>query len=123
MLISRAPISENCKVRGIGVADIVSVSTFVLSLRSFSFVETPNFCSSSMISSPKSCHFTNSEKVHENMAYYCKFLTTEARKRGFSTFVWDNSHFGNGSEKYGIFDRFKSMKVNAPWVLEGIFGK
>lgn len=38
------------------------------------------------------------------MTYYCKFLTTEARKRGFSTFVWDNDHFGNGSEKYGIFD-------------------
>ena len=66
---------------------------------------------------------SNSEKVHENMTYYCKFLTTEARKRGFSTFVWDNNHFGNGSEKYGIFDRFKSMKVNAPWILEGIFGK
>ena len=64
---------------------------------------------------------SNSEKVHENMTYYCKFLTTEARKRGFSTFVWDNNHFGNGSEKYGIFDRFKSMKVNAPWILEGIF--
>ena len=66
---------------------------------------------------------SNSEKVHENMTYYCKFLTTEARKRGFSTFVWDNNQFGNGSEKYGIFDRFKSMKVNAPWILEGIFGK
>ena len=66
---------------------------------------------------------SNSEKVHENMTYYCKFLTTEARKRGFSTFVWDNNHFGNGSQKYGIFDRFKSMKVNAPWILEGIFGK
>ena len=66
---------------------------------------------------------SNSVKVHENMTYYCKFLTTEARKRGFSTFVWDNNHFGNGSEKYGIFDRFKSMKVNAPWILEGIFGK
>ena len=66
---------------------------------------------------------SDSEKVHENMTYYCKFLTTEARKRGFSTFVWDNNHFGNGSEKYGIFDRFKSMKVNAPWILEGIFGK
>lgn len=66
---------------------------------------------------------SNSEKVHENMTYYCQFLTTEARKRGFSTFVWDNNSFGNGSEKYGIFDRFKSMKVNAPWILEGIFGK
>ena len=47
MLMSRAPISENCSVRGIGVADMVSVSTLVFSVRSFSFVETPNFCSTS----------------------------------------------------------------------------
>lgn len=66
---------------------------------------------------------SNAAKVHENMTYYCKFFVSEARKRGFSTFVWDNNYFGNGSEKYGIFDRFKSMKVNAPWILEGIFGK
>ena len=57
-LMSRAPINENCNVRGMGVADMVSVSTLVLSVRSFSLVDTPNFCSSSMISSPKSCHFT-----------------------------------------------------------------
>ena len=49
--------------------------------------------------------------VYKRQTYYCKFLTTDARKRGFSTFVWDNNHFGNGSEKYGIFDRFKSMKA------------
>ena len=36
---------------------------------------------------------------------------------------YDKRNFGNGSEKYGIFDRFKSMKVNAPWIHEGIFGK
>ena len=63
---------------------------------------------------------SNPEKVHENMKYYCKFLTTEARKRGFSTFVWDNNKFGYGPENYGIFDRRNSMKVNAPWILEGI---
>ena len=66
---------------------------------------------------------SNAAKVHENMTYYCKLFVSEARKRGFSTFVWDNNTFGNGQEKYGIFDRFKSMKVNAPWILEGIFQK
>ena len=62
------------------------------------------------------------DKVHANMTYYCKFLTTEAHKRGFSTFVWDNNHFGNGSEKYGIFDRSanKNMEVKASWILNGI---
>ena len=58
MLMSRAPISENCSVRGMGVALIVSVSTFTFILRSFSFTATPNFCSSSMMSSPKSRNFT-----------------------------------------------------------------
>ena len=64
---------------------------------------------------------SNPEKVHENMTYYCNFLTTEARKRGFSTFVWDNNKFDNGPENYGIFDRSKkSMEVKAPWILDGI---
>ena len=51
---SREPISENCNVRGIGVAVSVSVSTFTLSEVSFSLAATPNFCSSSIMSSPKS---------------------------------------------------------------------
>ena len=59
MLMSRAPTSENCSVRGIGVADIVSVSTLTFIWRSFSFVATPNFCSSSMIRSPRSWNFTD----------------------------------------------------------------
>ena len=62
----------------------------------------------------------NPEKVHENMTYYCKSLTKEAHDRGFSTFVWDNNKFAYGPENYGIFDRRNSMKVNAPWILEGI---
>ena len=66
---------------------------------------------------------SNPEKVHENMTYYCNFLTKEAHDRGFSTFVWDNNKFGNGSEKYGIFDRSenKNMEVKAPWILNGIY--
>lgn len=65
----------------------------------------------------------DSERVHENMTYYCNFYVTEAKKRGFSTFIWDNNQFGNGPEKFGIFDRNKGMAVKAPWILEGIFGK
>lgn len=61
--------------------------------------------------------------IHENMTYYCHFLTSEADKRGFSTFVWDNNTFGSGPEHFGIFDRNKRMKVATPWILEGIFGK
>ena len=66
---------------------------------------------------------SNPEKVHENMKYYCNFLTTEAHERGFSTFVWDNNKFGYGPENYGIFDRSenKNMKVKAPWILDGIY--
>ena len=55
---SREPISENCSVRGIGVAVIVSVSTSALNWRSFSLAATPNFCSSSIISNPRSLNPT-----------------------------------------------------------------
>ena len=58
--------------------------------------------------------------IHENMTYYCSFLVSEAKKRGFSTFIWDNNSFGSGSEHFGIFDRNASMKVKADWILKGI---
>lgn len=58
--------------------------------------------------------------IHENISYYCRFLVSETKKRGFSTFVWDNNAFGNGSEHFGIFDRKASMTVRAEWVLKGI---
>ena len=60
------------------------------------------------------------DRIHENMTYYCKFLVSETRKRGFSTFIWDNNNFGSGPEHFGIFDRKGSMKVKAPWILQGI---
>ena len=63
---------------------------------------------------------SNPGEVHENMSYYCNFLTKEAHDRGFSTFVWDNNKFDYGPENYGIFDRRNSMTVNAPWILNGI---
>ena len=67
-------------------------------------------------------HFKSSEsdRIHENMSYYCKTFVSEARKRGFSTFIWDNNSFGNGKEKFGIFDRWKSMKIKAGWIVNGI---
>lgn len=61
------------------------------------------------------------DRIHENMSYYCRFLTGEARKRGFSTFVWDNNAFGNGQEHFGIFDRTKnSCPIKAQWIIDGI---
>jgi len=63
---------------------------------------------------------SNIDKAHENATYYCKTFVSEARKRGFSTFVWDNGRFGNGPENFGIFDRKASMKVKNDWCLKGI---
>jgi endoglucanase len=59
--------------------------------------------------------------IHENMAYYCHFLVSEALKRNISTFIWDNNTFGSGPEHFGIFDRGGNMKVKVPWILKGIF--
>ena len=58
MLKSRAPIIENCKVRGMGVAVRVRVSTLALSVLSLSLTATPNFCSSSITNRPKSLNLT-----------------------------------------------------------------
>ena len=63
----------------------------------------------------------DADKQHENMSYYCKTFVTEARKRGFSTFIWDNNKFGSGPEMFGIFDRERGMKVKSPWILKGLF--
>ena len=59
ILKSRAPINENCNVLGMGVAVKVSVSTEALNVFNLSFVPTPNFCSSSIISNPRSLNFTS----------------------------------------------------------------
>ena len=64
---------------------------------------------------------TNQQRIHDCMTYYCKTLVSEARDRGFSTFVWDNNVFGNGTEKFGIFDRNNQMNIRAKWILDGIF--
>ena len=51
---SLMPDSAMFRVRGIGVAVSVRVSTVVLSRFRFSFCFTPNFCSSSITSRPRS---------------------------------------------------------------------
>jgi hypothetical protein len=51
---SLAFIKLNCNVLGMGVAVSVSVSTLTLIFLSWSLTPTPNFCSSSIINSPKS---------------------------------------------------------------------
>ena len=56
-LRSRAPMSENCRVRGMGVAVRVRQSTLAFICLSFSLALTPNFCSSSMMRSPRSLNF------------------------------------------------------------------
>lgn len=58
--------------------------------------------------------------IHENMTYYCRFLVSEAIKRGISTFVWDNNSFGSGPEHFGIFDRHNNMTIVANWTVTGI---
>lgn len=63
---------------------------------------------------------SNADQVHENITYYCKTYVSEAMKHGFSTFVWDNNSFGQGADRFGIFNRFKGMKLEAPWMLRGI---
>ncbi len=51
---SLAFIKLNCNVLGMGVAVNVSTSTLFFISLNFSLTETPNFCSSSTIKSPKS---------------------------------------------------------------------
>lgn len=63
---------------------------------------------------------SNLQAVHENITNYCRFYVSESLKRGFSTFVWDNNSFGQGADKFGIFERWKGMKISAPWVMQGI---
>ena len=69
-----------------------------------------------------SCHYTSSDRQtqEDNMQYYMKCLVSEARKNGFAAFVWDNNAYGNGSEKFGIFDRRNGMNVKTPFFLDGI---
>lgn len=68
-------------------------------------------------------HYKSGEETlgRQNISYYCNYFVSQARRHGFSTFVWDNNHFGNGADMFGIFDRRKGMKPVADWMLTGIF--
>lgn len=61
-------------------------------------------------------------RQEENESYYVQTLVSEARKNGFAAFVWDNNTFGNGTEKFGIFDRHSKMAISesARNLIEGI---
>ena len=58
-LMSRTPVSDMCKVRGIGVAVSASTSTVERRRLSFSLCRTPKRCSSSSTSSPRSLKATS----------------------------------------------------------------
>ena len=93
--------SENCNVLGIGVADIVSVSTFTFIWRSF-FCRHANFCSSSMISNPKSLNLTDlpiSLCVPIKMSTFSRLQICQHFLRLFGTaHMTDNRHVqGNPS--------------------------
>ena len=62
----------------------------------------------------------NINSIHTCMTYFCKALVSEARNKGFATFIWDNGAFGNGEEKFGIFDRRNQMTNKATWITSGI---
>src|SRR5665647_1949113 len=59
--ISRMPVTAISSVRGIGVALIARMSTLVLSFFRASLCSTPNRCSSSMMTSPRSLKTIDSE--------------------------------------------------------------
>ena len=59
--MSRSPTSDMCNVRGIGVAESASASTFLRISFSRSLCATPKRCSSSTINSPRSANFTSFE--------------------------------------------------------------
>jgi hypothetical protein len=61
--MSRTPTIDMCSVRGMGVADIVSTSTVERTFLSRSLCVTPNRCSSSITTSPKSENFTSSLRM------------------------------------------------------------
>lgn len=56
----------------------------------------------------------------ENQEYWYKTFVSTVRENGFSAFVWDNNAFGNGTEKYGIFNRTANMRVDNTYALRGI---
>lgn len=59
--ISRMPVTAISRVRGIGVADIVSTSTLARSFFSCSLCSTPKRCSSSTMTRPRSLNLVSCE--------------------------------------------------------------
>ncbi len=59
--ISRMPVTAISRVRGMGVADMVSTSTLARSFFSCSLCSTPNRCSSSTMTRPRSLNLVSEE--------------------------------------------------------------
>ena len=59
--MSRIPVKDICNVLGMGVAVIVRQSILLRRCFIFSLCSTPNRCSSSRISSPRSLNFTSAD--------------------------------------------------------------
>lgn len=55
-----------------------------------------------------------------NTAFYNQTICQIMRANGFAGFVWDSSNFGNGEEKFGIFNRQSGMRVDNKYALAGI---
>lgn len=56
----------------------------------------------------------------ENQQYWYSTFVGAARECGFAAFAWDNNVFGNGEEKFGIFNRNSAMRVDNSYALAGI---
>ena len=59
--ISRIPATPISRVRGMGVADMASTSTSVRSRLRYSLCSTPNRCSSSRMTRPRSAKLTSGD--------------------------------------------------------------
>src|SRR3712207_6995008 len=83
VLISRIPVTAISSVRGIGVADMANTSTAVRSRLSCSLCSTPNRCSSSMMTSPRSLNLRSEEHTSELQSrqyLVCRLLLEKKKK-------------------------------------------
>ena len=80
--VSRIPVSDISRVRGIGVALMASTSTLVRICLSFSLCSTPKRCSSSIMTRPRSLNTTLSERMR------CVPITTSTAPDAISSVIW-----------------------------------
>ena len=83
--VSRIPVSDISRVRGMGVALIASTSTFVRICFSFSLCSTPKRCSSSIMTRPRSLKLMLSERIRWVP------ITTSTAPEAISSVIWRDS--------------------------------